>query len=221
MLPFLQLFENDYDWEMYWDLRQRIAERILNDFLTNPQGHLALQRIPKAALTKVWGEYAKYGREPDPELVDKLCMMMVKGIATLRVCTQLQGHTDDGLGYHEVFDDVFEWSRDEVDARVSEDDLYQYLVVDVGDSPDRSDTIEMLSDYGLRPLESLVGALLNDSLEPVQRLMVLDRALNVIHQRSDLSAFFIEGGKQTLLYIANFIQSSVLDAKQNNGEGNE
>jgi hypothetical protein len=206
---FVALFENDNEWEVFLDLYNHTAYEILTDFLANPKGHLSLRRIPKAALVKVWGEYAKYGRDPDPELVDKLCMMMVKGIAVLSVCTRLQGHTDDGSDHYSVFKDTFSWEREETYQRVNEDDLYAYLVVDIG-FHNRSDTISMWSDFGVRPLQALVPGLLSDHFTPVQRMRVLDQALNVVHQRSDLAAFFVEGGSQTLRYVCDFVQSTVL-----------
>jgi len=36
-----------------------------------------------------------------------------------------------------------------------------------------------------------------------EKLYAIDKALNVVHQKSDLAAMFVEGGTKTLIDIAN------------------
>lgn len=55
----------------------------------------------------------------------------------------------------------------------------------------------ILSDYGLDKLTKLAFDLLGETSSE-NKLLLLDRVLNVIHQRSDLSSYFIKGGKQVL-----------------------
>ena len=54
-----------------------------------------------------------------------------------------------------------------------------------------------ISDYGLRPLEELLVELLRAST-PEEKLLLIDRMLNVVHQRSDIADWFVEGGSHAL-----------------------
>ena len=184
-----------YEWHERVD---RVKFKMLDQFLANPDGRWVLKRVPAALAKRIWLEYGKRNTISDTNGLDKIAEIMLDGIAALRVATQLQGHTDDGMGYHEMFDEVYEWDEEETDKKVDPEKLYQFLTVQL----DGEHEMEFLSDYGLKPLERLVPQIADEE-DPVKRLHALDRAFNVIHQRSDLSAFFIEGGRKTLLDIAN------------------
>jgi hypothetical protein len=56
-----------------------------------------------------------------------------------------------------------------------------------------------LSDYGLEPLQKLVIKLRNTPEDNVsERIITLDKILNVVHPRSDLAALFVKGGSKAL-----------------------
>lgn len=54
-----------------------------------------------------------------------------------------------------------------------------------------------ISDYGLEPLEKLLVQLLR-ATNPEEKLLIIDRMLNVVHQRSDIADWFVEGGSHAL-----------------------
>ena len=54
-----------------------------------------------------------------------------------------------------------------------------------------------ISDYGLKPLEELLVQLLR-ATTPEEKLLLIDRMLNVVHQRSDIADWFVEGGSHAL-----------------------
>ena len=54
-----------------------------------------------------------------------------------------------------------------------------------------------VSDYGLEPLQKLLYEL-KLKKTPEERLVVIDKMLNVSHQRSDLASWFVEGGSKAL-----------------------
>jgi hypothetical protein len=58
-----------------------------------------------------------------------------------------------------------------------------------------------ISDYGLEPLMKLLVKLLR-STTPEEKLLVIDRMLNVVHQRSDIAEWFVEGGSQALSQLS-------------------
>jgi hypothetical protein len=58
-----------------------------------------------------------------------------------------------------------------------------------------------ISDYGLKPLEDLLSELLR-ATTPEEKLLLIDRMLNVVHQRSDIADWFVEGGKSALAQLS-------------------
>lgn len=58
------------------------------------------------------------------------------------------------------------------------------------------------SDFGIRPLEELIMQYTEDST-PEQTIVLINKILDVTHQRGDLASAFIEGGKSSLTKISN------------------
>jgi hypothetical protein len=58
-----------------------------------------------------------------------------------------------------------------------------------------------ISDYGLKPLEDLLFELLRAG-SPEEKLLIIDRMLNVVHQRSDIADWFVEGGSSSLSQLS-------------------
>ena len=62
-----------------------------------------------------------------------------------------------------------------------------------------------LSDYGLKPLHKLL-AQLRKEFNPSKKLPILDKILNVVHQRSDIASWFVEGGSAALSQLSGMEQ---------------
>ena len=65
--------------------------------------------------------------------------------------------------------------------------------------PDGSDA---WSDYGMQPLMDICLKY-NDNLSPEEVLILINKALDITHQRGDLASAFIIGGSKTLSEISN------------------
>lgn len=74
--------------------------------------------------------------------------------------------------------------------------LYEWMVM-----PDGSDAV---SDFGLEPICNILREY-NDSKTPEEVLVLINRVLDIYHQRGDLSSIFIRGGSKTLSKISNGI----------------
>ena len=74
------------------------------------------------------------------------------------------------------------------------DKLYDYYLTD-------ADGYDILSDYGTEPMLKLAYEL-NDEDNPNSMVILIDRMLNIAHQRSDLASWFIEGGSSSLTSIS-------------------
>ena len=60
----------------------------------------------------------------------------------------------------------------------------------------------VLSDYGIEPIFKLIRVLINEN-DPSQILVLINKILDVAHQRSDLPEIFIEGGSKSQWEITN------------------
>lgn len=60
-----------------------------------------------------------------------------------------------------------------------------------------------ISDYGLNPLVILAGELRRDKT-PEEKLVTIDKMLNVAHQRSDIAYWFVEGGSRALSQLSGY-----------------
>lgn len=60
-----------------------------------------------------------------------------------------------------------------------------------------------ISDYGLNPLMVLMGELYRAD-KPEDEVVIIDKMLNVVHQRSDLASWFVEGGSNALNSLSGY-----------------
>lgn len=74
--------------------------------------------------------------------------------------------------------------------------LYDYMVM-----PDGSDA---WSDYGLQPIFNLISQYDENESTPEQTLVLINKILDVYHQRGDISSIFITGGSKALSQISGY-----------------
>jgi hypothetical protein len=188
-LKFLLIENLDYDAaEDFFRRRdEQLAE--LADLLkkSGGKGKLPWKTIPAKLLMKVWLQFGKYHRINTNDL-DKISDQMLTNIARLRASTEMMGHTSydvrpelEDIGYFFTDEEWKNW-------------MSNYFTDKRGGF--------LLTDYGLPKLEKLYGDIFTANTDE-EKLYAVDKALNVIHRRSDLASMFVEGGSKTL----NIIQS--------------
>ena len=152
------------------------------------KGRVPWKTVSASLLKKTWLLFGKYNKIND-NAIDKIADQILTNIARLNASTAMMGHStydvrpeiEDNCGI--TFNDK-EW----------DDWMSTYFTNNEGSW--------MLSDYGLPKLEHLYYEIFNAKTSE-EKLYAIDKALNVIHQRNDLAAMFVEGGSKTLLDIAN------------------
>ena len=125
------------------------------------------------------------------------------------------------LAHKGTFSPDFGWMGQEEDDYNEEDEVddseaaSQYLE-DNGyyDKMVLPDDSQAWSDYGVQPLEQIISEY-NDNLSPEEVLVLINKALDVTHQRGDLCSAFIEGGSATLSRISN---GGYINESKENGE---
>lgn len=138
--------------------------------------------VPAARLMRIWTDSAKAGFVRDTKGLARIEEIFVENVLRLSVNTEISGHAP--VSPEDVLEGYFE--PDEIEAFVD------WAI----DTP----TGWRISDYGLGSLFEL-AALAIETNDPEHKLVVLDRMLNVIHPRSDLSSWLVEGGQRTLCLI--------------------
>jgi hypothetical protein len=76
------------------------------------------------------------------------------------------------------------------------DNFYYYYMDD-----SKSEMGRFISDYGLKPLVKLAEQV-HKAKSPEEKLVLLDQMLNVVHRRSDIANWFVEGGSHALSQLS-------------------
>jgi hypothetical protein len=144
--------------------------------------------VPAAKLIKIWTDFGRTGVVRDEEGLNEIAWTITDNIFKLYANTLLCGHTphsydeylkEAGINKAKFENETDDWFTDPVSGHWR------------------------LSDYGLEPLLNLIPKIKNAS-KPEDKLFALDRVFNIIHQRSDLSAMFVQGGNSTLQKIFDY-----------------
>lgn len=167
---------------------------------------------------KALSEFMQYGelvRFPKDQIF-KWFGIIMKNTAILRSLTEISGHDttfpiDDFLDaffydYDNGKIDYDAWSHYKEEIEESDDFLAAYEYLDSLEPSfyryfDMPDGTEPYSDYGVEPLEEIISEY-NDDLSAEQTLVLLNKALDVTHQRGDLASIFIQGGAESLTRIS-------------------
>ena len=199
--------END-DWHVYYDYMEEYgAYYVLSQFFNNPQGKENWGVLINPDMyAKALREFTQYGKLINfpTKYVYQWMGIIMKNTAMLEANTDLAGHSqgfpseevvdfaeDMGVDLEPDFDSCSEW--------LEEQGLYDWMQM-----PDGSDA---WSDFGLEPLWNIIKEY-DESLPPEKVLVLVNKALDVYHQRGDMASMFIQGGSKALSAISEEINRS-------------
>ena len=140
---------------------------------------------------KIWQDFSRDGFVRDERGMDYIANLMLLNLAKLTASTDLCGH---GRGL-DVCDkeQMGDLGFNPIDGN-NIDFFYNYIHTKHG---------EPLSDYGLKKLWELAEKLAGET-DYTQKIILVDQMLSVVHQRGDLAALFIEGGREFLEELKNW-----------------
>ena len=237
----MKLLTENSDWHKYYDFLEKYDEYTVLRMLANDKNlwlPLISPTMYQQALNE-FTKFGKLEKFPTKYIYQWFGIIM-KNTAIIRAITSIAGHdmgypTDSIIdacfnSYEEFkkykktlehkggnFSPDFGWMEydepdtEEVKEVDDEEAACQYLedngYFDKMTLPDGSNA---WSDYGIRPLEEIISEY-DDSLAPEKVLVLVNKALDVTHQRGDLASAFIEGGRRTLSSISNkgYINESI------------
>ena len=237
----MKLLTENSDWHKYYDFLEKYDEYTVLRMLADDKNlwlPLISPTMYQQALNE-FTKFGKLEKFPTKYIYQWFGIIM-KNTAIIRAITSIAGHdmgypTDSIIdacfnSYEEFkkykktlehkggnFSPDFGWMEydepdtEEVKEVDDEEAACQYLedngYFDKMTLPDGSNA---WSDYGIRPLEEIISEY-DDSLAPEKVLVLVNKALDVTHQRGDLASAFIEGGRRTLSSISNkgYINESI------------
>lgn len=194
----------EYDTEDYYEKLLNAENSIIYDFFQDKQNGITQKRwrlIKPTQYKKALMEFMQFGKlmRFPTSVIDDWIDIILTNTAELSTITDLVGHSNDFDFY--TYCDILDL---DVDEYGSWEKIFDYLdelgFYDWAELPDGSDA---WSDYGLRPIEELIQKLLTEDKTYEERLVTINRIMDVYHQRGDLSSMFIEGGSKTLSAISN------------------
>ena len=244
----MKLLTENSDWHKYYDYLEDYDAYTVLQMLIHDD-NLWTPLINPSMYQQALNEFTKFGsfQKFPTKYIYQWMGIIMKNTAIIRAITELAGH-DMGFPTDAVVDVCFEgdyekWDEykrslqhkgtfspdfgwmenDEEDEEENEVDDYEAASQYLEDNdlysrmtlPDGSDA---WSDYGISPLEEIILKY-NDNLPPEDVIVLINKALDVTHQRGDLASAFIEGGSSTLSSISNggYINESKSE-KKNMGE---
>ena len=195
--------KNYYD---FWDISY-VFDTIQEFLQDNSQG-ITKKRwklIPFEQYRNALIEFVRYGefmRFPT-KYIDQWADIVTNNTLTIQACTELAGHTQyfpfeefcDAFGFDNESEEYEKYygNFDACSEYLDEVGFYDWAIL-----PDGTDAI---SDYGMEPLYKLIQEL-EETSTPEQKIVVINKIMDVWHMRGDLSSAFIQGGSKALSQIS-------------------
>lgn len=174
-------------YDFYETIREQESD-IIREY-ANGNTVMSWSVVPFARLKKIWQDYSKFGFVRDERGMQQIVEKMLTNLARLLAATDFSGHSQ--VSPSEMYNEEINY---EEENEITNDDLFSdYRYGGFFDTPYGT----AYSDYGLKPLSEL-GVQLINATTAEQQLLLVDRMLNVVHQRGDLASLFVEGGTNSL-----------------------
>lgn len=181
----------DKEYDFYESMEDTITD-VLHEFLRrkSPDELQPWRVIKFNRLNKIWNDFVKMGVVRDERGMDEIEAIILTNILKIYANTVITGHTQ--LRSDEYWEDVMPgWrSKSKEEKEKLEEDFVNYIY-------DEKAGQYRISDYAMDKLFALASKLLRQN-EYDQKLYIIDRILNIVHQRSDLASWFVEGGRRSL-----------------------
>ena len=176
--------------ETMWETFRTVQETVVEEYLSGDHPCQPWKLVPAQKLKQIWSSFTATGFIRDEKGLLYVQETIIENLCRLEVNNIVSGHTE--LEARSVLEDYF--GEESLLVEEHQESFCDWAI----DLPDGGWRI---SDYGsskMFPLAELaIGAVTSE-----ERLVYLDMALNIIHQRSDLAGWFIEGGSKTLFSIS-------------------
>ncbi len=203
----------------YYENYDNLFSEILMDMVNKSTKKHMLRKINPNMYQKALNDFMKFGQitnYPTKYIYDWK-NIIIENFTYLDVITMFYGHTSSFDV--DTFNDIV-FNTDETGNRVNDwSEAWEYIEEngynEILDNilPKFSNGHDLISDYGLEPLRKIVEELYQTN-DPNKILILINKALDVSHQRSDLSEIFIEGGENSLNRISGLNENIIKIIKE-------
>jgi hypothetical protein len=180
-------WDEDTMWNYYDDHDENIRDQVYNFNDSKPGSRQPWRLIPLPRVKKIWADYMRMGFVRDVKGIELIEAIIIENVRKIHANTILMGH---------ITHNPEEYLQD-YDMTMNETDEHDY-----GDWATDDNGSWRISDYAL-------DNLVNGTLElmhvktPEEKLQKIDFILNVVHQRSDIASWFVQGGIAGLDELSN------------------
>jgi len=184
----LELYIKEGFSELY-SLYANMIFDVIDDYRFRKPGQKQDWRLLDLAQVKrIWEDFVTTGRIKDKRGMERIANTVIQNIGKLYANTILTGHTQ--VDPSEDYEFTEEEISDDSDGKL-----------DFGDFIDDGHGQMRISDYALNPLLEDAAELMGEA-EPEKMILLVDKIFNRVHQRGDISEYFIKGGNHSLDVLA-------------------
>lgn len=205
------MIEHNEDYYYEYD---NLFREILQLMVNRSDRPIILRKINPNMYQKALNDFMKFGEitHYPTKYIDAWKNIIVGNFMYLDVITMFFGHTS----YFDIdtFNDMV-LNSDETGESISNwNEAMEYIENNGYDEvldkilPKFSNGHDLISDYGLEPLRKIIHEIIKTT-NPNELIVLINKALDISHQRSDLSELFIEGGEASLNRISGVNESII------------
>jgi hypothetical protein len=180
-------YNEDTMHDYYEGYDQSMMEQISDFNNSKPGERQPWKLIPLARLKKIWADYMRMGFVRDVRGIELIGDIIIENVRKIQSNTILMGHSTQNV----------EHLLEENEMTMNETDEHNY-----GDWATDDKGSWRISDYALNNLVNGTLELMHAKTSE-EKLQKIDFILNVVHQRSDIASWFVEGGSVGLDELSN------------------
>lgn len=199
--------EAEHDWVESWT---ELTYDYFNAVKSKQPMITGIKLIQPTMYKKALADFMLFGRitRYPEKYIYKWKRDVLHNISVLSVITGVCGHSSS-FPFDE-FNDVFFYdqetgrnTREVFDYTEASALMEEYTGYDDYITPKWSNGHWLISDFAIEPLHRLAKELLNTS-DVNAILVIINKIMNIAHQRSDIAELFIKGGSDSLTEITNY-----------------
>lgn len=171
---------------IFYEFVHEVASKMTAEYRSGVP-HQPWRVVPAQRLITIWKNAARDGFVRDEKGLDEIAQQMVENVARLFLNNEVSEHGT--ISTAQAIETYFDGSW------IDDHEAFVEWAIE-------TPTGWRISDYGIGPLCRLAFELLENP-PAEEKLVLIDRMLNVTHQRSDLASWFVEGGTATLDRLKN------------------
>jgi len=206
-----------------FEAEENIKQEIFQDFLyQNNQDfakNISWQVIPYTRLKKIWEDYIRMGNVRDVKGLEAIERIAIRNALRINVITELAGHTSYGSSEEDIEENIGYWVNQQMNCILPIDTTDKNQLEIPYGNPEVGHNVKdrffeyyltdpksghlYITDYGLSAIMTQASKLYMEQVQE-KKVVLIDSILNVVHQRSDMASWFVQGGSAALSNLSGY-----------------